>query len=409
MYRIRLELGKASDESAFLEYKRKLELRQTQELYENQRKKRSALYISYFAVVLAFLIGIVILAILDTKQVEKYRIIQEELYEIEHRPVYSAAHPAIDKTIVEEMERQRQEEEEARRALMYSATPAENMITLDETILSEFAIVVDTNTDTILADRLAKTRINPASMTKILTVLVAYENISPEQLDDTFTVTPEINYYSYKNKCSAVGFSDNETVPVRDLFYGTILPSGGEAALSLATYVAGSQEAFVELMNQKLEALGLSETAHFTNCIGLYDEEHYCTAYDMAMILHAAIDIEFCKEVLSTKHYVTTSTPEHPNGIEISNWFLRRIEDKPVGGDVICAKTGYVSQSGNCSASFASDGNGNDFIVVTGNAPGNWKCIYDHVRIYRKFFPGYDENQADAAKESAESNQESDE
>ena len=232
--------------------------------------------------------------------------------------------------------------------------------------------------------------------------IVAAENIAEDALEEDFTVTPEINYYSYSHGCSAVGFADNETVKVRDLFYGTILPSGGDAAVSLATYVAGSQEAFVELMNKKLETLGLSETAHFTNCVGLFDEDHYCTCYDMAMILRAAIANPLCKEVLSTRTYTTTPTDLHPNGIEISNWFLRRSEDKPVGGEILCAKTGYVKQSGNCAASYGTDNNGTDVIVVTGMSTSSWRCIYDHVDIYRQYMPGYDPSGVDTAKEAEE-------
>src|SRR5699024_8410476 len=144
---------------------------------------------------------------------------------------------------------------------------------------------------------------------------------------------------------------DGETVTVRDLLYGTILPSGADAAAGLAFYVSGSLEGFVDLMNQKLEELGLSDTAHFTNCVGLYDENHYCTLYDMAEILGAAIDNELCREVLSAHTYTTSATEQHPEGLLISNWFLRRIEDKDTHGTVLCAKTGYVVQSGNCAAS----------------------------------------------------------
>ena len=156
-----------------------------------------------------------------------------------------------------------------------------------------------------LFDRDAHTRINPASMTKVLTVLVAAEHVT--DWSDTFEITPEITNYSYVHDCSAVGFSNNEVVTVEDLFYGTVLCSGGDAALGLATYVAGSQEAFVDMMNEKLKELGLSDTAHFTNCVGLYDENHYCTVYDIAMILEAAIDHPQCREVLSTKKYTTSS------------------------------------------------------------------------------------------------------
>ena len=265
----------------------------------------------------------------------------------------------------------------------YAAEETDSTTSFDGEILSEHAILIDTGTDTILAKRDAMSTMNPASMTKILTVLVAAENV--EDLEDTFTVTTDITDYCYTNDCSAVGFADGETVTVKDLFYGTILPSGGDAALGLATYIAGSPEAFVDMMNEKLDQLGLSETAHFTNCIGVYDEAHYCTTYDMAMILRAAVDNELCREILSAHTYTTSSTAEHPDGITISNWFLRRIEDKDSGGTVLCGKTGYVVQSGNCAASYAEDSSGKGYICVTSKASSGWCCIYDHVAIYKKF------------------------
>ena len=170
-------------------------------------------------------------------------------------------------------------------------------------VLSTRALLIDWDTRSVVAQRGAGDRINPASMTKILTLLVAAEHVT--DLDDTFTITREITDYSYSNDCSAVGFDDGETVTVRDLLYGTILPSGADAAAGLAFYVSGSLEGFVDLMNQKLEELGLSDTAHFTNCVGLYDENHYCTLYDMAEILGGAIDNELCREVLSAHTYTT--------------------------------------------------------------------------------------------------------
>lgn len=249
-----------------------------------------------------------------------------------------------------------------------------------EDVLSEYAILIDASSDTIVAQREAKTIINPASMTKILTVLVAAEHVT--NLDDEFTITLQITDYAYVNDCSSVGFLDGETVTVRDLFYGTVLPSGGDAAVALATYVAGSQEAFVELMNAKAEELGLSETAHFTNCVGIYDENHYCTVYDMAMILKAAVQNDLCREVLSAHTYTTSATEQHPEGITISNWFLRRIEDKETGGEVLCAKTGYVNQAGSCAASYAISDDGTPYICVTAKTYSSWRCIYDHVAMY---------------------------
>ncbi len=285
---------------------------------------------------------------------------------------------SIEKTIIEEDD----PKEEERIPIVYSASEGDYTSGVPGDVVSTYGILIDLDDDRILESRNSRVRICPASMTKILTVLVAAENIKEEQLDDTMTITLEFTDYSYGNDLSAVGFAENETVTVRDLFYGTILPSGGDAAIALATYVAGSEEAFVELMNERLKELHLSDSTHFTNVAGMYDEQHYSTVYDMAMILHAAIDNDFCRQVLNAHTYTTSSTEQHPDGITISNWFLRRIEDKDCGLTVECAKTGFVVQSRNCAASFADDASGHGYICVTADSSSGWRCIYDHVSIY---------------------------
>ena len=265
---------------------------------------------------------------------------------------------------------------------VYSAVENSSTADLPSDVVSGYGILIDLADNSILMQRNPHTRISPASMTKILTVLVAAEHITREQLDDKVTITIEYTDYSYGNDLSAVGFSENEVVTVRDLFYGTILPSGGDAAIALANYVAGSEEAFAELMNEKLKNLQLDNSTHFTNVAGMYADDHYSTVYDMAMIMHAAIDNEICREVLNAHTYTTSSTEQHPEGITISNWFLRRIEDKDCGLTVECAKTGFVVQSRNCAASFADDESGHGYICVTADSSSSWRCIYDHVSIY---------------------------
>ncbi|WP_029232144.1 D-alanyl-D-alanine carboxypeptidase family protein [Butyrivibrio sp. VCB2006] len=249
-----------------------------------------------------------------------------------------------------------------------------------ENVYSTYALLVNLDNGTAVASKEGTVRINPASMTKILTLLVAAEHIT--DLEDTFVMTQEIGDFVFKKDCSAVGFEVGEKVTVRDMLYGTILPSGGDAAMCLAEYVAGSQEAFVKMMNDKLSELGLSDTAHFTNCIGIYDENHYCTLLDMAMILKAAEENSLCHEVLNARKYTTSLTTEHPEGILISNWFMRRIEDKDTHGEVIGAKTGFVVQSGCCGASYQISNDGTHYICVTADAWSSWRCIYDHVEIY---------------------------
>ena len=269
---------------------------------------------------------------------------------------------------------------------VYSFELAPDSVTIySEEVVSTNAILVDAGTDTIVASKGANERICPASMTKVLTVLVAAEHIKEADLDNAFTMTTGITDYAYVNDCSSVGFLDGEKVTVRDLFYGTVLASGADAAVGLATYIAGSHEAFVDMMNEKLVQMGLSDSAHFTNCVGLYDEEHYCTVYDMAVMMKAAMENELCREFLSAHTYTTTSTTEHPDGIDISNWFLRRIEDKDTGGEVLGAKTGYVVQSKNCAVSYGVFGEGAAYICVTAGSTSSWRCIYDHVEIYNRY------------------------
>lgn len=254
---------------------------------------------------------------------------------------------------------------------------------LEEEVKSTYGIVIDVEKGQVLAASQSRARISPASMTKILTVLVAAEFV--DDLDDKVTITREETDYAFSHDCSAVNFDIGEVVTVRDLFYGTILPSGADAALALAKYVAGSHEAFVDLMNEKLKAMGLSASTHFTNCVGLYDEKHYSTVYDMAMILQAAVNNEICRDVLSAHTYTTSKSAQHPDGILISNWFLRRIEDKDTHGEVLCAKTGFVVESRNCAASYALDHAGKGYICVTADAYNGWRCIYDHVALYQKY------------------------
>lgn len=266
----------------------------------------------------------------------------------------------------------------------YSASETPATVQLGDGIDSSYAVLIDLQSDTILAEKGAHTVISPASMTKIMTLLVAAEHVT--NLDDTFTMTIDITDYCYVNGCSVVGLDVGETVSIRELLYGTILPSGADASLGLAFYLAGSHEAFVEMMNQKAEELGIAETTHFTNCVGIYDEAHTSTVYDMAVILKAAMDNDLCREILRARTYETAPTPEHPDGQILSNWFLRRIEDHvPSTFEVIGAKTGYVVQSGSCAASCGEDSDGNLYICVTGDAGSSWRCIFDHVALYEEY------------------------
>ena len=261
---------------------------------------------------------------------------------------------------------------------------SERTVFLDDNFPSKFVFLIDAQTGEILAEKNSFVSLNPASMTKVLTLLVAAENI--EDTDGTFTMTREISEYCFVNECSVVGYVVGETVPIEELFYGCILCSGADASLALAELAAGSHEEFVKLMNEKLDELGLSETAHFTNCVGLYDKEHKCTSADMAMIMKAALENEKCRQIICSKIYYSVPTPEHPEGQVLSNWFVRSLEDRDNGEvNILGGKRGYVPQSGNCAVSYGETEDGKSYICVTGKSYDQKQTIYDHATLYRKY------------------------
>ncbi|MCR4618133.1 MAG: serine hydrolase [Lachnospiraceae bacterium] len=253
---------------------------------------------------------------------------------------------------------------------------------------SEYGIMVDASAGKVIAKKNAYDTMYPASMTKVMTVLTARQYITDEMLDEKVTLSYNAISYDLKNGCSSAGFCEGETVTVRDLFYGTILPSGGEAAYMLAEYTAGTHDNFVGLMNENAKALGISDSTHFTNAAGIYDDMNYSTCYDLAVIMYAALQDDFLKEVLNSRTYTTSSTDIHPEGILISNWFLRRIEDKDNCATICAGKTGFVNQSGCCAVSSLMSESGTRYICVSGNAWSSWRCIYDHVASYNIYALG---------------------
>ncbi len=276
------------------------------------------------------------------------------------------------------------EEVAAPKATAYSAKELDSTVAIEGDVVSSNAVLINNKTKEIVATRNAHDKIVPASMTKVLTVLTAANHLKEEQLNEVVTMSHEAIDYSYAGGGSTSGFVEDEEVTVKDLFYGTILPSGGDAAAQLAMYVAGDIDSFVGMMNEEAASLGLTDS-HFTNPVGFHNENHYSSPYDIAIIMMAALDNDLCKEVLSTKVYNSTATNVNPEGITISNWFLRRIEDKDIGGEIEGAKTGFVNESGNCAVSSMISASGTEYICCTTNSTSSWRCINDHVSIYKTY------------------------
>lgn len=380
------EIDTEADEEVRARYERRQRMRRERQRRMQRRRMIQRIFSLAVLGVVVVLVGI---AIKSGRRAKEEESLQDQAVEAVEQPDGLEIEKIAEGITEEEpVETESEETETEKEIPVYRFEETEDTVTIAaEEVISTNVILVNEGTDQIIAEKGAKERIMPASMTKVLTVLVAAEQIPEEKLDDMFTMTREITDYAYVNDCSSVGFLDGENVAVRDLFYGTALHSGGDAALGLAVYVAGSQEAFVEMMNQKLEELGIAGSTHFANCVGLYDEAHYSTVYDMAVIMKAAVENDFCREVLSAHTYTTKPTEQHPDGIEISNWFLRKIEDKDTGGEVLCAKTGYIVQSKNCAVSYGTFAGGTPYICATAGSTSSWRCIYDHVEIYNRYMP----------------------
>ncbi len=264
------------------------------------------------------------------------------------------------------------------------ATDGENMAVLGGELESEYALLIDADTNTVLAEKGGNALVYPASMTKVLTLLVAAEKI-PDP-DAEFTMTQEIIDPHYRAGATITGYRSGDVFTLREMFYGAALRSSADATTVLAIAAAGSEEAFVDLMNEKCRELGLSEGAHFTNTSGLHDARHVCTLRDMAAIMRAAMDNALVREVLSTETHVTPPTEDEPEGLIFQNkylgWFL---EKQPEGATVLACKNGYVAQALNCLVSYGTNEQGRNLIAVIARAADAGAMMGDQRYLYTNF------------------------
>jgi len=208
----------------------------------------------------------------------------------------------------------------------------------------------------------ADKRIYPASLTKMMTCIVALEKGG--SLDATVVFEESMLKGLAEAGASTAGFKVGETVTFRDLLYGLMLPSGADAAQAVAIHTAGSIKAFVDLMNQMAADLGLADT-HFANTHGLHDAELYSTCRDLAILLRYCMDNGHFRVLFSRGVYTTTSTPEHPNGITLRNAMTAALAQNPLSrGKVMGNKTGFTTPAGQCLASWAEI-DGEDYILIT--------------------------------------------
>lgn len=253
------------------------------------------------------------------------------------------------------------------------------------TISSANVYMISRNSKGAILDKKGDQKIYPASMTKMMTILLGVENLN--HLDQQISLSGDFSKFTIEN-ASVAGFSPGETVTAKDLLYGAMLPSGADACMGIAMAVSGSVDSFVEKMNQKAQALGMRNT-HFTNADGLHDPDHYSTAKDLALLLDYALEHKTFYKIFTAKTYQTRSNQIHPNGITLTSTLFHTADHTDFqNGKIIGGKTGYTEQAGLCLASLGVKHN-QQYILVTAGAPGSNRTepyhIEDALNIYGNY------------------------
>lgn len=218
-------------------------------------------------------------------------------------------------------------------------------------INARYAIVIDRNSKQILYGKNETEQSKMASTTKIMTCTIVLENAC---IEDSVTVSSK----AAGTGGSRLGLSTNDKITVNDLLYGLMLRSGNDAAVALAEYVGGSVEGFVEMMNQKATELGLSST-HFVTPHGLDDDEHYTTAYDMAILTDYALQNEMFSKIVMTQNYTITINGYSKN-LTNTNELLGNYEG------IYGVKTGFTNGANRCLVTACKRGNLDVICVVFG-------------------------------------------
>ncbi|MBD7909989.1 MULTISPECIES: D-alanyl-D-alanine carboxypeptidase family protein [Clostridium] len=229
------------------------------------------------------------------------------------------------------------------------------------------AIAIDRETGQILFEQKGYELVPMASTTKILTALIA---IQRGDLDNSFTV-------SKKAACvrgSKVGYKEGEQITIRELLYGLMYKSGNDAAITIAEGIGGSIEGFADIMNHYAVSLGLLDS-HFESPHGLDSQDHYSSAYDLAILTAKGMGYDTFREIVGTKE-IDKSKYNFTRSYNNINKILWKI---PGANGV---KTGYTGQAGKCLVSSIND-NGKDIIIVVLNCPDRWnqtEKIYKYVQ-----------------------------
>lgn len=241
-------------------------------------------------------------------------------------------------------------------------------LSLKDNLYSPIVYLYDVQAKKTLYQQRAEEKTYPASLTKMMTVLIACEYY--QDYDQKVTIQKEIFPYLWETHLSVANFEAYEEVTINDLLYGALLSSGADATITLANEIAGSEEAFAELMNAKVKEWGLTQTS-FVNSTGMDADNFFSTASDMAVIVEEAYKNKKFKEVFTAYTYTTSKNSFHPEGIELKSFPYSYLQSSDGSYRFIGSKTGYTDLAMQCLASMVMVDD-KEYILVTMQADGEY-------------------------------------
>lgn len=246
-------------------------------------------------------------------------------------------------------------------------------------ITSDNVILYNLDDKSIIYEENSDEKVQIASLTKIMTTLVAIENI--DNLEEKVTITSDV--FRGISEYSQAGLSVGDEVTYKDLLYGVMLPSGADSVNAIVMNGFDSNDAFVKLMNDKAEEIGLDDTK-FDNAIGMDSDDNYSTASDVAKLLMYALDNETFNTIFKTKTYTIPSINLELNSTLVS-----------YGGsldtsNILGAKSGFTDGARLCLASIANYNDINYLEVVLGaDTASRANAVRDSLEIYSYYAKNY--------------------
>lgn len=224
-------------------------------------------------------------------------------------------------------------------------------------VVAETAILMDVDSGEILYAKGIDEKRAPASTTKIMTAMLALEKVP---FDTQITFTDEVN--NIEAGSTHIGIKPGETLTMKDCAYAILLASANEVSSGVAEYIGGTVPKFVDEMNQRAKELGCKNT-HFVNANGLYDENHYTTARDLALIAQAAFQNETFREIIKTPYYIVPKTNITNEERWLNNHHKMVLDGAQHYDGCLGGKTGYTVKAGNTLVTYA-ERNGTTLVCV---------------------------------------------